>query len=172
MRLLKLSKTSKRIFDKKLLAEIEQRGEVKLEINGDNELEITASEEKGGNEWIAEQAIKALVYGFEPKQAFKLFSDEYFIETIDLQNAFRRKEKDIKRAKSRIIGESGKARKKLEELSSTHIVVSNNTNNVSIIGKYEDLQNCKEAILRLLEGAGHEGVYRFLESKNKMSMLK
>ncbi|MDP3741753.1 MAG: KH domain-containing protein [Candidatus Micrarchaeota archaeon] len=168
MRLFKISKSSKRLLDAKTLKLIEERGEVKVKINKDDELEIEANDEdKGGNEWIAEQVLKAIVYGFESKQAFKLFDDQYFIEIIDLDAAFRRKEKDITRAKSRIIGEGGKARKKLEELSGTSIMVSNSTNNVSIIGPFEDLQNAKEAIIRLVEGAAHEGVYRFLESKRE-----
>ncbi len=166
MRVLKISRASRKLLNAKVLKEIEQRGEVNVKVNTADEVEITAAGENGGQEWIAEQVIRAVVYGFEPKHAFKLFSDEYFIETIDLETAFRRKEKNIERAKARIIGEGGKARKKLEELSETHIMVSNATDNVSIIGKFEDLQKAKEAILRLVEGAGHEGVYRFLESKN------
>lgn len=171
MRLFKLSRSAKKLLNSKLLKEIEETGEVKLKITGDDELCIEAPDDKGGNEWIAEQVVKALIYGFEPKHAFKLFNDEYFIETINLEDAFHRKEKNILRAKARIIGEGGKARKKLEELSGAHILVSNVTDNVSIVGKYEDLQNVKEAILRLLEGAGHEGVYRFLEGKNKQNIL-
>ncbi|MFH1246935.1 MAG: KH domain-containing protein [Candidatus Micrarchaeota archaeon] len=168
MRIYKISKSSYKLFNAQLLKEIEERGEVKLKINQDDEIEITAvDEDKGGNEWIVEQVIKAIVYGFEPKHAFKLFDDQYFIETIDLDAAFRKKEKDILRTKSRIIGEGGKARKKLEELSGTNIMVSNATNNVSIIGPYIDLQNAKEAILKLAEGATHETVYRFLDSKRE-----
>ncbi|MFH0712963.1 MAG: KH domain-containing protein [Candidatus Micrarchaeota archaeon] len=167
MRVFKLSKTAKKVFDAKLLREIEERGAVALVVKED-EVEITANdEENGGAEWIAEQVIKALVYGFEPKHAFKLFNDEYFLETIDLENAFHRKEKDVKRAKSRIIGEGGKARKNLEQLSDTHILVSNLTDNVTILGKFQDLQNAKEAIIRLLEGSPHESVYKFLENKKE-----
>ena len=165
MRAFKVSKTTAEQLNRKTLKEIEEKGEVKIKITKDNEIEVTSPEENGGKEWAAELVLKALVYGFETKHAFKLFSEEYFIETIDLENAFRRKAKNIERAKARIIGERGSARKKLEELSDTNIRVSNNTNNVSIIGRYEDLQNAKEAILRLLEGAPHESVYRFLESK-------
>ncbi len=167
MRAFKISRSSKRHLPADILKEVEERGEVNLKIKTNDEIEISAKdEENGGAEWIAEQVIKALIYGFEPKHAYKLFSDEYFIETVDLESAFRRKEKGIERAKSRIIGEGGKAKKKLEELSDTHIMVSNLTNNVSIIGKFQGLQNAKEAIIRLLEGSPHESVYRFLESQN------
>ncbi len=158
--------SNKALFDAKLLGEIEKRGEVKLKITG-NELHISSPDENGGKEWIAEQVVKAVVYGFEQKHAFKLFSDDYFIEAIDLSLAFRRREKNIERAKARIIGEGGKVRKKLEELSGTFIKVSNNTHNVSIIGTFEYLRNAKEAIMRILEGAPHESVYRFLESKKE-----
>lgn len=167
MRILKFSRASAKLLTKQIIKEIEERGEVSVKVNKNNEVEITAEDEKGGNEWIAEQVIRAIFYGFESKHAYKLFSDEYFIDTIDLQSAFRRKETNIQRAKSRIIGEGGKARKKLEALSGAHIVVSNTTDNVSIIGKYKELQNAREAVLRLIEGAGHEGVYRFLENKQE-----
>ena len=167
MRVFKISRTSKKLLTKEVLAQIEERGEVKVIVRFD-EIEINAKDEdNGGAEWIAEQVVKAIVYGFEPKHAYKLFNDEYFFETIDLSGAFRRKEKGITRGKSRIIGEGGKARKKLEELSETNIMVSNATDNVSIIGKFQNSQNVKEAIMRLLEGSPHESVYRFLESKNK-----
>ncbi|MBI4406321.1 RNA-processing protein [Candidatus Micrarchaeota archaeon] len=158
--------SNSRAFDERTVKQIEERGEVKLKIKK-NELEISSPEENGGKEWVAEQVVKAIVYGFEPKQAFKLFLDEYFFEVVDLGLAFHRKEKSIERAKARIIGEEGKVRKKLEELSGAFIKVSNNTDNVSIIGAFEDLRNAKEAVLRIIEGAPHEAVYRFLESREK-----
>ncbi len=170
MRVFQISIASKKVLEAKIVKELEERAEVAIKIKGD-EVEILSPEENGGKEWITEQVLKALVYGFKPKQAFKLLSDEYFIETIDLAAAFHRKEKKIENAKARIIGEGGKARKKLEELSNTYIMVSNATDNVSIIGTFQDLQNAKEAVLRLLEGSPHESVYKFLELKNEKGLL-
>lgn len=169
MRIFSIPLARKKAITQQLVKDIEKRGEVEIKFKA-GAAHITSLEEDGGKEWIAEQVIEAVIDGFEPKQAFKLFSDEFFIERIDLSLAFRRKEKSIERIKARIIGTEGKARKKLEEESGTFIAVSNAKDIVSIIGHFEDLQNAKEAILRLMEGANHESVYRFLAEKNKMKL--
>ncbi len=169
MRYFPVPLSRKKILTPKLIKDIEANGEVKIKHAKDG-VEIVSEEDDGGKEWIAERVVDAAIEGFEPKRAFKLFSDEFYIEKIDLTLAFRRKEKSIDRAKARIIGAEGKARKKLEEESDTFIAVSNAHDTVSIIGRYEDIQNAKEAILRLMEGATHESVYRFLAMQNKMKL--
>ena len=100
--------------DEGLLKDVENRGNVSLKISEDGEVEIDGS---GGEEWIAEQVLMALSYGFKPKSAFKLFGDDYFIEIIDLGEACHHSEKLLKRCKARVIGTEGKAKKRVEELS-------------------------------------------------------
>lgn len=144
-----------------VIREIERVGSVKLKLTGD-ELEI---EGEGGTEWIAEQVINAICYGFEPKRAYKLFKDEYFLEVVDLDLALHRSEKAIERYKGRVIGTAGKVKKTIESLSGAFIVVGEKK--IYVLGIFQEMRVAKEAITRLLEGSTHEKVYQFLERNKK-----
>ncbi|MBI2445591.1 hypothetical protein HYV43_04345 [Candidatus Micrarchaeota archaeon] len=147
--------------ENKLLKEVEQRGQVKLSI-AERDVSI---EGEGGQEWVVEQVLKALGCGFLAKQAYKLFSDQYFMDVIDLQAAFRGNHKKMIRYKARVIGAQGTAKKKLQELSGAFLAVT--ADSIAILGEFDDLKSAKEAVLRLLEGAEHNGVYTYLEKENQ-----
>ncbi len=151
--------------DGKLLEGIMEKSGAKLEVDGD-ELHV---EGDGWAEWISLQVLEALSFGFEEKKALKLFEDDFFLEVLDLKNIFRGSKKLIERYKARVIGTDGKARKKLEELSNTAIVVAEES--IALLGSFEDLKNAKEAIVRIFEGAPHDVVYKFLE-KRRFTMKK
>ncbi|MFH1107400.1 MAG: KH domain-containing protein [Candidatus Micrarchaeota archaeon] len=120
---------------------------------------------EGGDEWIARQVVSALDVGFPLQKAFKLFNDNFFLEVVDLELAVRNP-KSVKRFKGRIIGEGGRAKKTIEELSGAYLSVSGGK--VFILGQFDDLQLAKEAVLRLLEGRMHSTVFAFLERQNKL----
>lgn len=67
----------------------------------------------------------------------------------------------MRRYKARIIGQQGAAKKKLQELSGAFLAVG--PEHIAILGEFEDLRAAKEAVLRLLEGSEHVGVYSYLE---------
>ena len=69
------------------------------------------------------------------------------------------------RLKGRVIGEQGKARRTIENLTETDISVYGKT--VSIIGEIEHVSVAKRAILSLLSGSPHSRVYSWLEKKRK-----
>jgi ribosomal RNA assembly protein len=164
MEILSVSKaTIKHLEDKNktILKEVEKRGKVEIKINKDFNLEL---EGEGGSVWIATQVLKALDFGFLPQQAYKLFSDNYFLELIDLELILSNP-KAIERLKGRIIGAGGRAKKTLQELSGAFVSISGNK--VLLLGEFDDLQLGKEAVLRLLEGSPHTSVYAFLEKKNR-----
>lgn len=146
--------------DNKLLKEVESRGKVKLTIE-DRDVSIDG---EGGDEWVAEQVLSALGHGFLAKNAFKLFSDQFFMDVINLHDAFRGNEKKMVRYKARVIGQGGIAKKKLQELSGAFLAVGANT--IAILGEFDDIKSAKEAVLRLLEGCEHYGVYAYLEKEN------
>lgn len=144
----------------KLLKDVEQRGQVTLTVE-DREVSI---EGEGGQEWVVEQVLKALGCGFLTKQAYKLFSDQYYMDVINLQDAFRGNQKKMIRYKARVIGAQGTAKKKLQDLSGAFLAVTSDS--VAILGEFDDIKSAKEAVLRLLEGAEHTGVYTYLEKEN------
>ncbi len=168
MRVLRTSKKRIGTLKSSVLKEVEQRGEVKITVDKDGDIEITGND--GGHEWITEQVLKAILEGFLPPKAYKLFNDDVFLDIVDLDASFYRKDNQIERAKARIIGEAGSAKKKLEELTGTFINVSSK-NQIAIIGSFEDLKLAKEAILRLLEGAPHTSVYKYLENQNRKNKV-
>jgi len=129
--------------------------------------EIEAKIENLGtfNVWIAENIIRAINRGFNPQKAFKLLSDEYMLEIIDLEAILGRSEKAITRVKGRIIGESGKIRSVIEQYTTSNVSVFGNT--IAIIGQYDDIRVARKAIQMLIQGAPHKTVTAFLEKKYK-----
>ena len=111
--------------------------------------------------------IKAIGRGFNPDIALKLLSEDYVLEVIPIED-FSRNKKDLIRIRSRLIGTEGKARKSIESLTNTSIVVYGKT--VGIIGKIDNVMLARQAIINLSQGSKHGNVYLYLEkqkSKNQ-----
>lgn len=109
----------------------------------------------------AQEIIKAIGYGFSSEKAFKLLEDDAVLIVIDLTQHVKDSENHLTRVKGRIIGESGKARKNIEEMTNTHISVYGNY--VAIIGSYDNANIAREAIMMLIEGRQHSTVYRHID---------
>ncbi|MFH1257699.1 MAG: KH domain-containing protein [Candidatus Micrarchaeota archaeon] len=145
----------------KIMKHVQQKGSVEIKQTKEGNLEL---EGEGGTVWIASQVLKALDFGFLPQQAYKLFGDNYFLEIIDMEIVLSNP-KAIERYKGRVIGSEGRSKRIIQELSGAFIAVSGNK--IAVLGEYDDLQLAKEAVLRLLEGAQHTGVFAYLEKKNR-----
>ncbi|MBU1197606.1 KH domain-containing protein [Candidatus Micrarchaeota archaeon] len=143
---------------------LEQQGRVSMSWSSDG-LQLDG---EPGDVWAAKQVLQAMNWGFPPQKAFKLFNDNFFIEVLNLKLLVRN-EKAITRYKGRIIGVQGKAKRTIEELSGAFIAISDE--DVAILGEFEDLQDAKEGILRLLEGATHSTVFAYLEKRNREKRL-
>ena len=74
------------------------------------------------------------------------------------------------RIKSRLIGERGKSRRTLEELTGTYISIYGH--NVSIIGLPEQISLASKAINMLCIGKSHKVVYEFLQKIKRKSKLE
>jgi len=70
------------------------------------------------------------------------------------------------RVKGRLIGEKGKTRKMIEELTEAYISVFGHT--VAIIGEHLQLEFAKKAVLMLIKGSQHSSVYKFLGRKRNL----
>ncbi|MHA2329297.1 MAG: KH domain-containing protein, partial [Candidatus Hodarchaeales archaeon] len=95
-----------------------------------------------------------------------LLDDDIFLETIELEGS----KNNVKRLKSRIIGEKGKAKKMIE--ASTDVYLSIFGNQVSIIGEISEIKNAREAIKQLVHGSKHSTVYRYLDQLRFRSKLE
>nr|MDO8119433.1 KH domain-containing protein [Candidatus Sigynarchaeota archaeon] len=125
----------------------------------------TEDSESTIGDWIAQNIIKAIARGFNPKIAERLADDEYIFEIIDLEGALGHNKKTIHRVKSRLIGENGKTWKTIETLSEASLSIYGNT--VAIIAKYEELKIAREAITRLVGGQNHSSVYKYLQKQHE-----
>ncbi len=141
-------------------------GKVKGEIEGRTKTKITVD---GGDISIdgdpvgiltARDIVLAVGRGFSPEIAFRLFNEENTLEIIPLMD-FMKSERELTRKKGRIIGSKGKTRNVIEGATNTNISVYGKS--VGIIGRYDNVEIAKEAVLKLIKGARHTSVYNFLE---------
>jgi len=152
----------------KALTDLEQKAGVEIFIQADSDgestIEIDGDSEK---EWLAEQALKAIDLGFEPKHAFKIFNDDYYLEEVDLGLSMRGKDSAVARVKARIIGTGGKVKKKVEELSEAYLALSDDQR-VGIIGEFDEVKAAKEAVIRIIEGSQHASVFDYLKKEKDL----
>ncbi|MEB3759543.1 MAG: KH domain-containing protein [Desulfurococcales archaeon] len=109
----------------------------------------------------AGEIIKAIAYGFPPEKAMRLLEEDQILVIVNLKEYVGDSQNHLTRIKARIIGEKGRARKTLEEMTGTYINVGDYV--VAIIGDYERAMAAKKAIEMLVEGRMHGTVYRHLE---------
>ncbi len=146
---------------------IEQIADVKVHVDSKTgEVTIRGTERTlPENFYNAIQVIRAIGRGFDEKSALELFSDDRYLDIIDLRDMLR-KRNDIRRQKGRLIGTGGSVRKKLEALTDTHIRIYGDT--VAIIGDAEGLELAHRAIIELAgEGKPHSVVFKELELQRK-----
>lgn len=116
-----------------------------------------------------ESIILAIGRGFSPEYAMKLLNDNTDLFIFDIHDYVSKKESQVRRLKSRIIGTEGKTKRVLEELTDSYISVYGHT--VSIIADFVSMDIAKRAIDKLLSGSKHATVYRSVESNMRQLRL-
>ena len=116
---------------------------------------------EGAEPFKALEIVAAVGRGFSPEAAMGIM-DGGALHVMDLREFVGKSPAQIERVKGRIIGERGRARRNMEELSGTRISVYGRT--VSVIGRPEKIRVAVEAISALSNGSMHGSVYRRLES--------
>lgn len=142
--------------------QIEKLCNVKLWVDSaNNEVIIMPRDEKTtiSDMMKARDVLRAIALGFSPEAALSLADEMVILECIDLGEVARNKA-DLKRIKGRIIGEEGKAKKMIEEMSGAKLVIGEK--HVGIIGDYEQVRIAREAVEMLIRGRQHKTVYDFL----------
>ncbi|MFX1245650.1 MAG: KH domain-containing protein [Promethearchaeota archaeon] len=114
--------------------------------------------------WKARDITQAIGRGFSPQRAFALLDDDVYLRIVDLEE-FGSTPNQIRRLKGRVIGKGGKTRRTIEELTDTYIAVMGNT--IGVIGEVENQQVAVNAIVRLLRGAEHSTINRYLTSQRR-----
>jgi ribosomal RNA assembly protein len=153
--------TTKKNIEEKLMVELEIDSEA-----GDVNITLSEKATDPSTLFRAKDVVTALGRGFSPEHAFRLVRDEdVALELIDLRGVFGKSESDLKRVKGRIIGQNGKTRRIIEELTDANVAVYGHT--VGIIGTLDQVEIAKEAIQMLVKGSMHSTVYRFLHRKRR-----
>jgi len=137
---------------------------LKEELNVDCVMNDNAAELEGeGLELLAAKNIaKAIGRGFSPVRAYRLLEEDAELEVKDLA---RMNDARIAATKARVIGTSGKTRRRIEECTGAIVSVYGKT--ISLIGTFEEIKNASKAIEMLINGSEHKTVYRFLEQIRK-----
>ena len=157
--------------------EIEDKCKVQIEIdsqNGDAVISSASATLSEMQPFKAIEIISAISRGFSPQRAYRLLDDEeLMLQIIDLKDYTGKSANAMDRMKGRIIGQSGKSRKTIEELSGVYMSVSGHS--VALIGKYEEVRLANDAVTMILKGSTHKTVYTMLQDarrKNKLEKMR
>lgn len=118
----------------------------------------------------AEEIVMAIGRGFSPDKAMRLLEGENSLRVIDLREFVGRSSSQIERVRGRIIGEGGRVRKNVEELSGASICVYGRT--VAIIGEGKQLRSAVDAITSLSSGSTHGKVYNNLQESRRRQKIE
>jgi|TARA_B100001105_G_C22389350_1_gene443597 ribosomal RNA assembly protein len=152
-------------------SEIEKKCSVSLEVDSDSgEIHVHSSGDMSDAlPFKAMEIVTAIGRGFSPKKALMLLEEDNILHIIDLHKFVGKSADQMERIKGRIIGENGKARTNMENLTNTSISVYGKT--VSIIGSPNKLKNVIDAISSLSSGSMHGSVYSKLEAVRRREKL-
>ena len=152
---------------------LEQEMGVKLSVDSREGLVTVKSESVLKTDpFSATRVIEAIGRGFSPQRARRLLEEGTALEVIDLREFAGRSVNSLERIRGRVIGEKGKSRRVIEELTSCHLSVYGRT--VAIIGKAMEVQLASEAVRSLATGSQHKTVYNALQkarTKHKMERM-
>ncbi len=114
--------------------------------------------------YTAREIIMAVGRGFSPERAQTLLGADSGYEAINLRD-FARNDDDLVRLRGRIIGEEGKTRRIIEEMTGVYISVYGKT--VAMIGPLEGMSIARRAVEAILSGQRHAAVYKWLEKQRR-----
>ncbi|SEW18728.1 KH domain-containing protein [Halobacterium jilantaiense] len=145
------------------LRRIEAAAEVDIDVDSQDgavAIERTGDPVRGMK---APEIVQAIGRGFKPDEALTLLDDDMrMFDTIDIERAARN-DNDLRRKKGRLIGENGRTRELMEELTGASVVIYGST--FGVIGQPKEVDIARSAAEMLLDGAPHGSVYSFLERK-------
>lgn len=143
---------------------IEKATKCKLEIDSE-EGDVFISGEDALGLFTAREIVRAIGRGFNPDVALLLLKQDYVLELVDLKEFAGKNKNAMVRLKGRVIGDQGRSRRNIEQLTECYVSVTGKT--IGIIGEAENAAIARQAVENLLEGSTHANVYRFLEKKRR-----
>ncbi len=152
---------------------VEQLTNTKIEVGSDGVVTIRGSANADDHVllWKARDIIQAMARGFSPKRALSLIDEDARLVIISLREFVGTSPSQLKRVAGRIIGENGRTRRVIEEVTETKVSVYGRT--VAIIGYDPQLDYATRAVTMLIDGAPHGSVYKYLErSRREINRIK
>lgn len=147
------------------LREIEQRTDVRLNVDSENGSVSINAVGDSVKSLKGIEIVRAIGRGFAPSDAFRLLEGELtMLDIIDI-DAHSRNKNDLQRQKGRLIGEGGRTRELMEELTGAAVVIYGST--LAAIGSPEQVETVRTATEMLLDGAPHGTVYSYLEEQQR-----
>jgi ribosomal RNA assembly protein len=146
---------------------IEALTNCQLEVSSEGTVTITSKQntEDPVLMWKARDIVRAIARGFSPKRALFLIDEDARLIVISLRDIVGNSPNQMKRVAGRIIGESGRTRRFIEEVTGSMISLYGKT--VSLIGIDPGLDNAQRAVMMLIDGAPHSAVYARLEKMRR-----
>lgn len=146
---------------------------VQLGVDSKEGLVVIRSEKAdSADPFAAVRVIEAIGRGFSPQRAKRLKEEGTEFEVIDLRDFAGGSSNALDRIRGRVIGEKGKSRRVIEELTQCSLSVYGRT--VAIIGEAAEVQLAAEAVRSLASGSQHRTVYNTLQkarTKRKMERM-
>jgi ribosomal RNA assembly protein len=156
----------------KVKTEIQDKCGVTIDIDSEGGNAIISSTSKPIFEmepFKAVEIVSAIAKGFSPERAYRLLGEEEVLQLVDLRDYAGKSANSLIRIKGRIIGEAGKSRKTIEDISGAFISVYGHT--VGLIGTFEEIKLATEAVTMLSKGRSHASVYNMLQEAKRKSKL-
>lgn len=147
--------------EKSIIGKVEKLCKCKIALADDDIVEI---EGDAFSEFNAKNIIFAFGRGFDIDIACRLADADYYFNSIDLEQVLNN-EKRIKQVKARVIGEAGKTKRYIEEVSNARISVYGNT--ISLIGTINEIGEAETAVNTIVEGGTHRLAYMKMEATHR-----
>ena len=140
--------------------QVQNMNKIKIKIGfGKKSIKLNGNEL---NEFLVEKIVRAIDFGFNVDDALLLSNEDFVLEFIEVKEHTKRK--NLHDVRARLIGTGGKARKTIENLTGSEIVINNNT--VGVIVDADHLDSVVQGIESLIQGAKHGNVFSYLEKQN------
>jgi ribosomal RNA assembly protein len=144
---------------KKAVPRIEEKLKVHISMNKNN---FTIKGKKEYDEFIADNILRSVDFGFDIEDALLLLDENFVLEFIDIKEHTRRN--NLKDVRARVIGRKGKAMKTIENLTGSVLFLRDNT--LGLIVEADNLDVTVQSIESIIQGSKHGNAFSYLE-KNK-----
>jgi ribosomal RNA assembly protein len=154
--------------------EIQDKCNVVIEIDSETGNAIISSQSRElsaeTEPFKAVEVVTAISKGFSPRRAYRLIEgDEDTFHLIDLRDYAGKSYSSMERIKGRIIGEEGRSRRNIEDLTGAYLSVYGHS--VGLIGKSDQIKIASDAVTMLSKGKTHKNVYNMLQEARRKAKM-